>query len=306
MGAASTMLFAGPGGLRVHSLRARRSPVPRHDRSVPTQQQNLMSQTAVDPIVVKIGGTLIDQSDAMTALWSALQTLRERSPVVLVHGGGKQMSAMADRLGHSPRRVQGRRVTTDLDLEIAQWTMNGTLNTRLVAQATAHDLTAVGLSGADARQVQVSKRPPWTIDGETVDFGWVGDIDTVDPSLLEGLLGRSVVPIVAPLGVDEEGQIYNVNADTVACALAGALEAARLLFVTGTGGVRRDAEDPASHLGTCDTSTFTNGVEEGWIEGGMRVKIETALDALRDGVDRALICAPDDLAAQARATEIVL
>ena len=256
------------------------------------------------PIVVKIGGALIDDAEQMSALWAALGALTERAPVVVVHGGGKQMSAMADRLGHTPRRVQGRRVTTDLDLEIAQWTMSGTLNTQLVARAAAHDLTAVGLSGADAQQVRVTKRPPWTIDGETVDFGWVGDIDAVDPTLVEDLLGQRVVPIVAPLGVDGDGQIYNVNADTVACALAGALGARQLLFVTTTGGVRRDADDPDSHLATCDAATFESGVEEGWIEGGMRVKIETALDALRDGVGQVLICAPDDVAAQARATEV--
>ena len=256
------------------------------------------------PIVVKVGGALIDDPERMSALWPALGTLAGRAPVVVVHGGGKQMSAMADRLGHTPRRVQGRRVTTDLDLEIAQWTMSGTLNTQLVARAAAHDLTAVGLSGADAQQVQVSKRPPWTIDGETVDFGWVGDIDAVDTTLLEALLGQTVIPIVAPLGVDNEGQLYNVNADTVACALARGLGAGQLLFVTATGGVRRDADDPDSHLATCDASTFETGVEEGWIEGGMRVKIETALEALRDGVERVFICAPDDVAAQARATEV--
>src|SRR6056297_269488 len=144
-----------------------------------------MTSKESSPIVVKISGSLVAETDGMAALWSAIQTLAERAPVVLVHGGGQQMSEMADRLGHTPRRVQGRRVTTDLDLEIAKWTMSGALNTQLVAQAAAHDLTAVGLSGADSRQVQVSKRPPWEINGERVDFGWVGDIESIDSSLLE-------------------------------------------------------------------------------------------------------------------------
>jgi acetylglutamate kinase len=215
------------------------------------------------------------------------------------------MSDMADRLGHTPRRVQGRRVTTDLDLEIAQWTMSGTINTQLVAQAKAHDLMAVGLSGADAGQVQVSKRPPWQIDGETVDFGWVGDIDTIDPTLIDGLLARDLMPVVAPLGIDDGGQVYNVNADTVASALAGAIDAQQLLFVTGAGGVRRDANDPCSHLDACDRATFEAGVDAGWIEGGMRVKLKTAFDALGDGVGTALICGPDDLLEQTHATEVV-
>jgi acetylglutamate kinase len=197
-------------------------------------------------------------------------------------------------------------VTTDIDLEIAKWTMSGALNTQLVAQAAAHDLTAVGLSGADSGQVQVSKRPPWDINGESVDFGWVGDIEAINPSLLRTLLTQNIMPIVAPLGIDDKGQLYNVNADTVASALAGALKAKELLFVTGTGGVRRNAEDPASHLHTCDSETFEVGVEEGWIEGGMRVKMKTALDALRDGVGRAFVCAPDDLASRSRATEVMV
>lgn len=264
-----------------------------------------MTERRSHPIVVKIGGSLIEDGKDMAALWQGLVSLREQAPVVLVHGGGKQMSDMADRLDHSPRRVQGRRVTTDLDLEIAQWTMSGTLNTQLVAQAKAQGLTAVGLSGADAGQVQVSKRPPWTVNGETVDFGWVGDIDTVDPTLIESLFAKNVIPIVAPLGVDEEGQLYNVNADTVASVLAQAVDARQLLFVTGTGGVRRDPADPASHLDTCDAKTFETGVEEGWIEGGMRVKIETALEALGKGVQRAVVCAPDDLLSQSRATVVV-
>lgn len=264
-----------------------------------------MSNENSSPIVVKIGGSLMEEADGMAALWAGLQSLRAQAPVVIVHGGGTQMSDMADRLDHTPRRVQGRRVTTDIDLEIAKWTMSGDLNTQLVAQAAAHDLTAVGLSGADARQVQVTKRPPWDINGESVDFGWVGDIEAIDPSLLERLLAQDVMPIVAPLGIDGEGQLYNVNADTVASALASALKAKELLFVTGTGGVRRNADDPASHLHTCDAETFDVGVEEGWIEGGMRVKMKTALDALRDGVSSAFVCAPDDLVARSRATEVI-
>jgi len=264
-----------------------------------------MTNDNSSPIVVKIGGSLMETADGMDALWSALQSLRAQAPVTIVHGGGKQMSDMADRLDHTPRRVQGRRVTTDLDLEIAKWTMSGALNTQLVAQAAAHDLTAVGLSGADSRQVQVSKRPPWDINGERVDFGWVGDIESIDSSLLESLLAQGVMPIVAPLGIDDEGKLYNVNADTVASALAGALKANALLFVTGTGGVRRDADDPESHLSTCDAETFDAGVAEGWIEGGMRVKMKTALDALRNGVSQAFVCAPDDLVARSQATEVI-
>jgi len=258
------------------------------------------------PTVIKVSGTLVDEPDALAELWPALRTLQAEAPIVLVHGGGAQMTALADRLGHTPKRVQGRRVTTDLDLEIAQWAMRGSLNTQLVSQAQQHDLTAVGVSGTDAGLVRVSKRPPWTVNGESVDFGWVGDIERVEPSLLEGLLAQSLVPVVASLGIGDAGQVYNVNADTVACALAEALGAEQLLYVTGAGAVRRDAEDPASGLDTCDAATAEQGITDGWIADGMRVKVETALDALNGSVGEVHICGPGDLLARSEATEVVL
>jgi len=257
------------------------------------------------PTVVKVSGTLLDEPTALAELWPAVRTLHGEGPVVLVHGGGPQMTALAHRLGHTPDRVQGRRVTGDLDLKIAQWTMGGGLNTQVVAQAHRHDLTAVGISGADGGLVRVSKRPPWTVNGETVDFGWVGDIEHVDPSLLENLLKRSLVPVVAPLGLDADGQVYNVNADTVACALAQAVDAAHLLYVTQAGAVRRPPDDPTSRLATCDASLAKQGVADGWIAGGMRVKVETALNALDGSVDAVHICGPDDLLDRSQATEIV-
>lgn len=263
-----------------------------------------MTTDTSGPIVIKVSGSLLDDPEALAELWPDVRTLQADAPVVLVHGGGKQMTALANRLGHTPERVQGRRITTDLDLKIAQWAMRGTLNTQLVSEAQQYDLTAVGVSGADAGLVQVSKRPAWNVNGETVDFGWVGDIEQVDPSLLEGLLTRSLVPVVAPLGIDDEGQVYNVNADTVACAIAEALAAQQLLFVTGTGGVRQKADDPASRLAVCDAATAEAGVEGGWIEGGMRVKVETALKALDGRVEQVYICGPGDLVAQAESTEV--
>lgn len=264
-----------------------------------------MNTERKSPTVIKVSGSLLDEPDALADLWSNVRAMRAEAPVVLVHGGGKQMTALANRLGHTPERVQGRRITTDLDLKIAQWAMRGTLNTQLVSEAQQHDLTAVGVSGADAGLVQVSKRPAWDVNGETVDFGWVGDIEQIDPSLLDGLLAQALVPVVAPLGIDDEGQVYNVNADTVACAIAEALAAQMLLFATGAGGVRRDPENPASRLETCDAATAERGVEEGWIEGGMRVKVETALDALDGRVDKVYICGADDLLARTESTEVV-
>ncbi len=258
------------------------------------------------PTVIKVGGALLDGADMPAGFWEAVRVLVAEAPVVLVHGGGPQATAMARRLGHEPRIVHGRRVTTDLDLEILLGTVRGALNARLVGQAARHGLRAVGLSGADGGLLRVHRRPPRRLDGETVDFGWVGDVDGAETRVLEALLAGGFLPVVAPLGIDGAGLLYNVNADTVARTLAEALHAARFLLATEAGGLRRDVDDPASRLPRCDAATFAAGVEAGWIRGGMRVKLQVAFEALRAGVPEVFILAPDDLAARASATQVVL
>lgn len=256
------------------------------------------------PIVIKIGGALLAGGDVLTPMWEAVEVLRGEAPVVVVHGGGPQMTDVARRLGHEPRIVQGRRVTTDVDLEIVLWTLRGTLNARLVAEATRFGLPAAGVSGADGATVRVTKRPPWNVEGAEVDFGWVGDVEAVDPALVRHLLGGGYLPVLAPIGIDAAGRLYNVNADTVACGLAGALGAGTFLLVTETGGVRRRADDPSTLLDACDRTTFAAGVEDGWIQGGMRVKLDVAFTALDAGVPEVYILAPDDLIERRRGTRV--
>ena len=266
----------------------------------------MTSLPTTDPIVVKLGGALLDAPDGLEALWQGMRALHEAAPVVIVHGGGKQATEVAHRLGHEPRIVHGRRVTSDLDLEIVQWALRGQLNVQLVAQAARAGLSAVGLSGADGGLLRVRRRPPWHLDGEKVDFGWVGDVEHVEPALLSRLLDGGFVPVVAPLGIDAEGLVYNVNADTVAHAIAAALDASQLLLVTASGGVQRGADDADALLAECDVQAYERGLADGWISGGMRVKLHVAFEALRAGVDEVFILAPDDLVARKAATRVVL
>jgi acetylglutamate kinase len=264
-----------------------------------------MAAVVARPIVVKVGGALLSQPDALGALWEGVRQLRLRAPVVVVHGGGPQATAAARRLGHEPRIVHGRRVTSDLDLQIMQWTLRGELNTSLVAQAHARGLAAVGLSGVDGGLLRVVKRPPWVVDGASVDFGWVGDVEQVEPAVVRRLLEGGFLPVIAPLGVDARGQVYNVNADTVACALAGALHAAEFLLVAEAGGLRRDPHDAATRLPLCDRAAYAAGVDAGWIQGGMRVKLKVAFDALDAGIPTVHILPPDDLVARVRGTHLL-
>ena len=247
-------------------------------------------------VVVKLGGAVLADASAVAEVWAGARALAGRRRVVLVHGGGPQATALARRLGHEPRVVAGRRVTTDLDLDVALWTLRGALNARLVAAARPAGARAVGVSGADGGLVTVVRRPPREVDGDVLDFGHVGDVEAVDVALLDALLAAGFVPVVASVCADAAGALYNVNADTVASELALALGADRLDLVTEAGGVRRDPDDASSALRQLAAAEAEAGVAEGWIAGGMRPKVEVALDALGRGVRAVRVCAPADVA----------
>ncbi len=253
------------------------------------------------PVVVKVGGAVLGHLDRF---WPQVKALHTEVPVVIIHGGGKAASTLAGKLGHEPRIVQGRRITTSLDLRIVEWTMRGAISVDLVSQAFVHGLRGVGLSGADGGLLRVTRRKPWIIDGQEVDFGWVGEIADVNTSILVTLLSADYLPVIAPVGIDTQGQRYNVNADTVAGAVAVALQADTLTFVTETGGIRRHAQDPQTLMRSLDALQMRDGCEAGWISGGMLVKCQVAAAARRDGVQQVYITGPDDLIERARATRI--
>ncbi len=252
------------------------------------------------PIVIKIGGTVLDH---LSQFWDQVKSIEP--PVVIVHGGGMQSTNLAKRLDHTPKIVKGRRVTSSLDLSIAEWAMRGAVNVKLVAEAHTFGLKAVGLSGVDGAMINVRRREPWLIDGKEVDFGWVGEIVSIDTTLIEANLNSGFIPIIAPLGIDHSGHRYNVNADTVACALAASIHATELLLVTDTGGVLRNQNDPSSLLTICSPSDETAGLSQGWIRGGMSVKIQTARGALEKGVSSVWILGVDDLLHKKNATSII-
>ena len=252
------------------------------------------------PIVIKIGGVVLDD---LSLFWRQVKAIA--SPVVIVHGGGVQSTNLAKQLGHTPRIIEGRRVTGNLDLKIAEWVMRGAVNVQLVAEANACGIRAVGLSGIDGGLIKVRRRKPWVIHGKTVDFGWVGEIVSIEPTVIETMSDAGYVSIIAPLGVDHTGQRYNVNADTVACTLAGNMNAKELLMVTDTGGVLRDRSDPSSLLRVCSPSDEATGIAQGWIRGGMSVKLQTARSALEKGVPNVWILGVDDVLRKQSATSII-
>ncbi|HEX5005092.1 MAG TPA: acetylglutamate kinase [Gemmatimonadales bacterium] len=242
--------------------------------------------------VVKLGGEVLADPravDGIAAQVSLLSSLGIR--VVVVHGGGPQGTALSRRLGHEPRIVAGRRVTDDNGLAVAKMVYAGQLNVDLLASLRAHEAQAVGLSGVDADLITAHRRPPVQMVNdagsiESVDFGHVGDLDGVDPRVLVTLLEARFVPVVASLAGDGDGNVFNVNADTVAESLAVALRAQKLIFLTGAPGVLRDREDPASLVAFADPDDLSGLLASGAVAGGMRPKVEACLRAAAGGVER--------------------
>lgn len=254
--------------------------------------------------VVKLGGEIVEDAaalDGVAAQVALLHSLGVR--VVLVHGGSGRASDLVRRLGGEPRIVAGRRVTDDDALDVAKMVFAGSMNVEVLAALRRHHVQAVGLSGVDADLVTARRRPPVDVTDdaghvETVDFGHVGDVERVDPTVLTALIGTRLLPVVASLAGDAEGGVYNVNADTIAEALAVALGAHKLIFLTDAPGVLRDPDDPATLVTFADAGDVRAMLAEGVVTGGMRPKVEACLRAVAGGVERTHVIdgrAPDAL-----------
>lgn len=237
--------------------------------------------------VIKIGGEILLSREQCSSLARQLHVLWQLGvhPVV-VHGAGPQLDEELRSRGHTPRKVEGRRVTDREALEVAKQVFRGVANLGLVGDLARAGLPAVGLSGVDGGTLLVRRRPPVEVEGRTVDFGWVGDPVRVEPRLLRTLLSARFVPAVCSLGVDAAGEVLNVNADTVACELAVALAAAKLLFVTDRPGVLHDPADDSSIYSVLDLAQVEELVAAGTVHGGMAPKLAAATSAIRRGVER--------------------
>ena len=257
----------------------------------PTNIDERLEALAGKCLVVKVGGEVMLNVKGLEAIASQVAILfRHGVQVVVVHGGGPQADTLAQRLDHSVRKVDGRRITDDDALEVAKMVYGGSINLELVAALKRHGARAVGLSGADADLVTVTRRPPTLIrqpdlgTEEWVDFGHVGDVTSVDASLLYLLLSAGTVPVVACLAADREGRLYNVNADTIAQTLAVAIEAERLVLLTNVPGILTDATDPLSIISACDMGELAALINSGAILGGMLPKAQNCISALEQGV----------------------
>jgi acetylglutamate kinase len=239
--------------------------------------------------VVKAGGGVFAEPDLTRSLTEQIGILHYFGVrVVLVHGGGPQLTELSAALGVPTRMIEGRRVTDARSIEVTAMVLNGLINTRLLSLCRDLDIDAVGISGVDAGLVRAHKRPPLRLsaDREPVDFGFVGDIDTVDTTVLRKLLDNALMPVVSPLSADASGTLLNINADTVAAALGAALGAEKLILCTGTPGILGSVSDPGSLISYTDLAGLRRLRESAQIAEGMLPKAKAIEDAIRGGVRR--------------------
>lgn len=236
-------------------------------------------------VVVKYGGNALagtSEHDAL-ALFAediVLMRLVGMRPIV-VHGGGPQISALMAKLGKEPEFVDGLRVTDRETVEIARMVLKGQVNPQLVAAINVHGRFAVGISGVDAGLIRAETRSP--------ELGFVGDVTEINPEVIHRLIDDEFIPVIATIGSDEQGQAYNINADTVAGAIAEAMGAEKLVYLTDIEGLRRDVSDAASLIRQITAAELDAMVDDGTIVGGMIPKVVSCVQAVRNGVHRAHI-----------------
>jgi acetylglutamate kinase len=239
--------------------------------------------------VVKAGGGVFADLEATRVLVEQIAILHYFGVrVVLVHGGGPQLTEVAAALGVPTRLVQGRRITDEKSIEVTAMVLNGLINTRVLAICRDLDIEAVGISGVDAGLVRAHRRAPVAVGagGELVDFGFVGDIDSIDPGVIKKLLDNGLMPVVSPLSADAAGTLLNINADTVAAALGAALGAEKLILCTGAPGILGSVDDPGSLISYTDLQGLARLRADGRIADGMLPKVQAIEDAIRGGVRR--------------------
>lgn len=235
--------------------------------------------------LIKVGGKIVEEASSLQRLLTDFATISGHK--LLVHGGGRSATRIAEQLGIESRMVDGRRITDAETLRVVTMVYGGLVNKNIVAGLQARGVNALGLTGADMDVIRSVKRPV-----KDIDYGYVGDVERVDARLLGDLIARGVVPVMAPLTHDGAGNLLNTNADTIASETARALAArfdVTLVYCFEKKGVLRDPDDEDSVIPSLNRRSFEALTADGTIAGGMIPKIENALAAIEAGVKRVII-----------------
>ena len=235
-------------------------------------------------IVIKYGGSAMTDEAIKESIIKDVTLLKVVGfKPVIVHGGGKEINHWIDKLGMEPRFINGLRVTDRETMEIVEMVLNK-VNKDLVTMIQGLDIDACGISGKDGGMLKVRKKMP---DGE--DIGFVGEITRVDTTIIQHLLDDHFLPVIAPIGMDDENNTYNINADDAACAVAKALKAEKLVFLTDIKGIYKDVNDPSTFVSRMNITEARSLLESGYIGGGMLPKLNNCIDAVVGGVNNVMI-----------------
>lgn len=252
--------------------------------------------------IIKVGGAVVEDEAQLRQLLSDFRNIEGRK--ILVHGGGRRATAIATKLGIETKMVNGRRVTDAEMLEVVTMVYGGLVNKTIVARLQALGIDAAGLTGADMDCIRSHRRPPVSIsdqDGATLDYGFVGDVDSVSSAKIAHFIEAGITPVIAPLTHNGQGQMLNTNADTIAAEVAKGMAAegydVTLVYCFEKAGVLANADDETSVIPLITSDSFRQLVADGTISGGMLPKIENALAATHAGVSRVLITHSTDLTA---------
>jgi acetylglutamate kinase len=239
--------------------------------------------------IIKVGGKIVEEAATLAGLLDRFAAIEGRK--VLIHGGGRSATRMAERLGIESRMVDGRRITDEATLQVVTMVYGGLVNKNIVAGLQARGVNALGLTGADCNIITAHKRPV-----KTIDYGFVGDVDSADGKMLSSLIEQGITPVVAPLTHDGKGNMLNTNADTMAAETAKALAKhydVTLIYCFELPGVMRNPEDADSLIATITGESYRQLLADGTISGGMIPKMENAFNAIINGVAKVIITRAD-------------
>jgi acetylglutamate kinase len=248
--------------------------------------------------VIKLGGDVLEDPARAEIARAVAHCSGGGAHLLIVHGGGAQVTALSGRLGQTSLMVGGRRITDAATLEVLEMVVAGRLNIELCAALQAHRVKAVGLH-AGSGVLRARRRPPRVVSGggpDPIDFGLVGDVTGIERALLDALWSGGFLPVLSCLGLADDGQVLNLNADLAASQVAAALEAQTLVAVTAVGGVRRDPNDPRTRLPELTVAQARAAIAEGVVTGGMIPKLEEACAAIAAGVGSVQIVGPAEIA----------
>lgn len=244
--------------------------------------------------IVKFSGKVTEDRENLSSLAEELALLHQVGiRVCVIHGGGKQLTELAQKLGVVQTVIEGRRVTDDDTLDLAKMIFRGKINTEILAQLRGRGIDAVGLSGVDGGVIKAVRRPPKNVinketgEVKSIDYGNVGDIVEIDTHLLDLLLGGGYLPVISSLAADDSGKVFNINADTIAAEIAVSLKAEKLILLSDVNGIYLDTNDETTKLDRLTTVDAFRMIKSGKASGGMIPKLQSLTSLLSRGVGSA-------------------